>query len=65
MKPKTLKNLVTSLTVFVFTALILIVIFGIWKYSSMLNYNLKYKSMVKQTITEMVKEDCLRNPEKK
>jgi hypothetical protein len=65
MKPKTLKNIVTSLTVFVCTAIILIVVISIWKYSKLWDYNTNYKSLVKHTITEMVKEDCLRNPEKK
>lgn len=35
---------------------------GVWSLARTWNYNLSYKSMVKQTIVDMVREDCLRNP---
>ena len=35
---------------------------GGWSLARTWNYNLSYKSMVKQTIVDMVREDCLRNP---
>jgi hypothetical protein len=38
------------------------IIIGCWSLARTWNYNLSYKSMVKQTIIDMVREDCLRNP---
>jgi hypothetical protein len=35
---------------------------GCWQLARTWNYNLSYRSMVKQTIIDMVREDCLRNP---
>lgn len=45
---------------------VLVVGFGIgmWQLARTWNYNLSYKSMVKQTIVEMVKEESLKNPPK-
>lgn len=36
---------------------------GGWYLARTWNYNLSYKSMVKKTIVEMVREDCLRKEE--
>ena len=38
---------------------------GAWSLARTWNYNLSYKSMVKQTIIDMVRDDCLRNPQAK
>jgi cytoskeletal protein RodZ len=45
---------------------LIVILFSIWMWSlaRAWNYNLSYKSMVKQTIVDMVREDCLRNPSK-
>jgi cytochrome oxidase assembly protein ShyY1 len=47
-------------------AVVLMVGFGIgmWQLVRTWNYNLSYKSMVKQTIIEMVKEESLKNQPK-
>ena len=49
-----------------FVATILVIGFGIgiWQIARVWNYNLSYKSMVKQTVIEMVKEESLKNPPK-
>jgi hypothetical protein len=40
-------------------------VFGVWKFSKACTYNLSYKSMVQQTIVEMVKAEALKNPPSK
>jgi len=43
-------------------AMILIIIASLvgWYYGRMLNYRLSYQDMVKETILEMVKEECIK-----
>lgn len=43
-------------------AIIFVLIFGIggWYFGRVINYNLSYKSMVQETVREMVKEGSLK-----
>jgi len=51
-----MKNLIMYVIV---TLIVLSFSFGAWHFGRKINYSLSYKSMVKQTIIEMVKEEAL------
>lgn len=41
-------------------SIIISLVFGIWYCGKSISYNLSYKSMVEQTIKDMVKQECLK-----
>ena len=40
-------------------ALTLVISFSMWKLSRIVNYNLSYKTMVENTVRDLVKSECL------
>ena len=41
-------------------AIVILIGFGMWTLARKVNYSVGYRSMVEQTVREMVKEECLK-----
>jgi hypothetical protein len=54
-----------AILIVVFIAFMLAISLGAWYVSRKVNYSFSYKSMVEQTVKDMVKDECLKRSEKK
>ena len=53
-------TLVEVLVVIVIMALLVALGYGIWTIKKKVNYSFQYRTMVEQTVRDMVKEECLK-----
>ena len=55
-----LKSIVTIVGFVVLIVVMFYIVFEIRKYEKIINYNYSYKDMVRKTVKEMVKQECLK-----
>jgi len=58
------KNIFLITLVIAFIGVMGAIVYGLWNLERTINYNMSYKSMVEQTVREMVKPEALKDSTK-